>query len=132
MIRRSGVAAAVATIREATKVALVVAAIGLMCVGFSLVLRENPAEKVGLRVTVEYYAALLFFLAVSVTHNGVWGEHQNRMLVPRADWLRRSLKETSRAFGYAGRCASCGNKVRAGMRIGRVPEVGWCCSRCVL
>jgi hypothetical protein len=26
-------------------------------------LRENPSQKVGLRVTVEYYAALLFFLA---------------------------------------------------------------------
>src|SRR5512132_1175263 len=207
VIRRSGVAAAVATIREATKVALVVAAIGLMCVGLALVLRENPSEKVGLRVTVEYYAALLFFLAVSITHNGVWGERQNRMLVPRDDWLRRSLKETARAFGvailcawllgtigrslgdiveaipyvivwgglgllilagvlhemekaerrrrrrrsrrsrprfnyltavahtkarYAGRCASCGHRVRAGMRIGRVPEVGWCCSRCVI
>jgi hypothetical protein len=34
--------------------------------------------------------------------------------------------------GYAGRCASCGHPVRAGMRIGRVPEVGWCCSRFAL
>jgi hypothetical protein len=41
-----------------------------------------------LRITVEYYAALLLFLAVSITHNGVWGERQNRMLVPRDDWLR--------------------------------------------
>jgi hypothetical protein len=79
VIRRSGVATAVATIREATKVALVVAAVGLVCVGLALVLRENPSEKVSLRVTVEYYAALLFFLAVSVTHNGVWGQRQNRM-----------------------------------------------------
>jgi hypothetical protein len=101
VIRRSGVAAAVATIREATRVALVLAAIGLMCVGLALVLREHPLEKVGLRVTVEYYAALLFFLAVSITHNGVWGERQHRMLVPRDDWLRRSLKETARAFGVA-------------------------------
>jgi hypothetical protein len=207
VIRRSGVAAAVATTREATKVALVVATLGLLCVGLALVLRENPAERVGLRVTIEYYAALLFFLAVSITRHGVWGERQNRMLVPRDDWLRRSLKETAGGFGlailcawllgtigrslgdiveaipyvivwgglgllilagvldemekaerryrrrrsqrsqprsnyltavahtkarYAGRCASCGNKVRAGMRIGRVPEVGWCCSRCVL
>jgi hypothetical protein len=207
VIRHSGVAVAVATIREATKVALVVAAIGLVCVGLALVLRENPSEKVGLRVSVEYYAALLFFLAVSVTHNGVWGERQNRMLVPHDDWLRRSVKETARAYGlailcawllgiigrslgdiveaipyvivwgglglfilagvldemekaerryrrrrrrrsrprsnyltavahtkarYAGRCASCGHPVRAGMRIGRVPQVGWCCSRCVL
>jgi hypothetical protein len=207
VIRRSGVAPSVATTREATKVALVAAAIGLLCVGLALVLRENPSEKISLRVTVEYYAALLFFLAVSVTHNGVWGERQNRMLVPRDDWLRRSVKETSRAFGlaifcawllgtvgrllgdiveaipyvivwgglgllilagilnemekaerrhrrrqsrrsrprfnnltavthtkarYSGRCASCGHPVRAGMRIGRVPEVGWCCSRCVI
>jgi hypothetical protein len=207
VIRRSGVAAGVATTREATKVALVVAAIGLLCVGLALVLRENPADKVALRVAVEYYAALLFFLAVSITHNGVWGERQNRVLVPRDDWLRRSIKETAGAFGlavlcawllgtigrslgdiveaipyvivwgglgllilagvlhemekaerrrrrrrsrrsrprfnyltavahtkarYAGRCASCGHRVRAGMRIGRVPEVGWCCSRCVI
>jgi hypothetical protein len=207
VIRRSGVAAAVATIREATKVALVVAAIGLLCVGLALVLRGNPAEKIALRVTVEYYAALLFFLAVSITHNGVWGERQNRMLVPHDDWLRRSVKQTARAYGlailcawllgtigrslgdiveaipyvivwgglgllilagvldemekaerryrrrrsqrsrprssyltavvhtkarYAGRCASCGHPFRAGMPIGRVPEVGWCCSRCVL
>jgi hypothetical protein len=207
VIRRSGVAAAVATIREATKVALVVAAIGLLCVGLALVLRENPSAKVSLRVTVEYYAALLFILAVSVTHNGVCGQRQNRMLVPPDDWLRRSIKETARAYGlailcawllgtigrslgdiveaipyvivwgglgllilagvlneiekaerrsrrrtsrrsrprsnsltavvhtkarYAGRCASCGHPVRAGMRISRVPEVGWCCSRCLL
>jgi hypothetical protein len=71
-IRRSGVAAAVATMRDATKVALAAAAIGLLCVGLALVLRENPAEKIALRVTVEYYAALLFFLAVSITHNSVW------------------------------------------------------------
>jgi hypothetical protein len=207
VIRRSGVAAAVATMREATKVALMVAAIGLLCVGLALVLRENQSENVTLRITVEYYAALLFFLAVSVTRNGVWGERQNRMLVPYDDWLRRSVKETTRAFGlailcawllgtighslgdiaeaipslivwgglgllilagvldemekaerryrrrrrrrsrprsnsltavahtearYAGRCASCGHQFRAGMRIGRVPEVGWCCSRCVI
>jgi hypothetical protein len=207
VIRHSGVAAAVATTREATKVALVVAAIGLVCVGLALVLRENPSDKVALRVNIEYYAALLFFLAVSVTHNGVWGERQNMMLVPHDDWLRRSIKETARAYGlailcawllgtigrslgdimeaipyvivwgglgllilagvlhemekaerryrrrrsrrprprsnyltavihtkarYAGRCASCGHPVRAGMRIGRVPEVGWCCGRCFL
>jgi hypothetical protein len=206
-IRRSGVAAAVATTREATKAALMVAAIGLVCVGLALVLRENPSEKVSLRVTVEYYAALLFLLAVSITRNGVWGERQNRMLVPHDDWIRRSIKETTGGFGlailcawllgtigrslgdiveaipyvivwgglgllilagvlheiekaerrhrrrrsrqprprsnsltavvhtkarYAGRCASCGHPVRAGMRIGRVPEVGWCCSRCFL
>lgn len=77
-----------ATIREATKVALAVAAIGLLCVGLALVLRENQSENVTLRITVEYYAALLFFLAVSITRNGVWGERQNRMLVPRDDWLR--------------------------------------------
>jgi hypothetical protein len=105
VVRRSGVAAAVATIREATMVALVVAAIGLLCVGLALVLRENPAEKVGLRVTIEYYAALLFFLAVSVTHNGVWGERQNRELVPHDDWLRRSVKVTARAYGLAILCA---------------------------
>jgi hypothetical protein len=185
VIRRSGVAPSVATTREATKVALV--------------LRENPRETVSLRVGVEYYAALLFFLAVSVTHNGVWGERQNRTPVPHDDWMRRSVKETARAYGlailcawllgsigrslgdiveaipyvivwgglgllilagvlneiekaerrnrrrrsrrsrprsnyltavahtkarYAGRCASCGHPVRAGMRIGRVPEVG--------
>jgi hypothetical protein len=183
-----------------------VAAIGLGCVGLALVLRENPSEKVSLRVTVEYYAGLLFF-AVSITHNGVWGERQSRMLVPHDDWLRRSIKETARAFGlailcawllgtigrtlgdiveaipyvivwgglgllilagvlgemekaerryrrrrsrrsrprfnyltavvhtkarYAGRCASCGHPFQAGMRIGRVPEVGWCCGRCTL
>lgn len=205
--RHSGVAAAVATTREATKVALVVATIGLLCVGLALVLRENLSQKISLRVTVEYYAALLFFLAASITRNGVWGERQNRMLVPREDWLRRSVKETAGGFGlailcawllgtigrslgdiveaipyvivwgglgllilagvlhetekaerrhrrrrsrrarprsnyltavvhtkarYAGRCASCGHPVRAGMRIGRVPEVGWCCSRCFL
>jgi hypothetical protein len=207
VIRRSGVARAVATIREATKVALVVAAIGLVCVGLALMARENPTEKVGLRVTIEYYAALQFFLAVSITRNGVWGERQNRMLVPHDDWMRRSLKETAGGFGlailcawllgtigrslgdiaeampavivwgglalivfwviaeeaekeerrrrrrrssrprprypgyltavvhtsarYPGRCASCGSRFRAGARIGRVPEVGWCCSRCV-
>jgi hypothetical protein len=216
VIRRSGVAAAAATMRDATKVALAAAAIGLLCVGLALVLRENPAEKIALRVTVEYYAALLFFLAVSITHNGVWGERQNRMLVPHDDWLRRSIKETSGAYGfailsawllgtigrslgdiveampavifwggiilsaswwatkevekqvekeerrmrrrqqrrrhararpryyagfttavvhtkarYAGRCARCGDSFQAGTRIGRVPEVGWCCSRCV-
>jgi hypothetical protein len=208
VVRRSGVAPAVATMREATKVALVAAALGLVCVGLALMLRENPAEKVGLRVTVEYYAALLFFLAVSITRNGVWGEHRNRMLVPHADWLRRSIKQTSGAYGFAivcawllgtigrsmgdiaeampaviflgglalivfwflaveaekeeqrrrrrrrrshprprysgyltavahisarypGRCASCGSRFRAATRIGRVPEFGWCCSRCV-
>jgi hypothetical protein len=185
----------------------VVAAIGLLCVGLALVLRQVPAEKVGLRVTIEYYAALQFFLAVSITRNGVWGQRQNRMLVPHDDWMRRSIKETAGGFGlavlcawllgtigrslgdiveaipyvivwggfgllvlagvlnemekaerryrrrrsrrsrprfnyltavvhtkarYAGRCASCGHSVRAGMRIGRVPEVGWCCSRCVV
>ena len=96
VIRRPGVAPSVTTTREATKVALVAAATGLLCVGLALVLRENPSEKISLRVTVEYYAALLFFLAVSVTHNGVWGERQNRMLAPRDDWLRRSVKETAR------------------------------------
>jgi hypothetical protein len=208
VVRHSGVAPAVATMREATKVALVAAAIGLLCVGLALLLRENPAQKVGLRVAVEYYAALLFFLAVSITRNGVWGEHRNRMLRPRTDWLRRSIKQTSGAFGFAivcawllgtigrsmgdiveampavifwgglalivfwflaleaekeeqrqrrrrhrshprprssghltavahvsarypGRCASCGSRYRAGTRIGRVPEFGWCCSRCV-
>jgi hypothetical protein len=105
VVRHSGVAPAVATIREATKVALVAAAIGLLCVGLALILRENQAEKVGLRVTVEYYAALLFFLAVSVTHNGVWGERQDRILVPHDDRLRRSVKETARAYGLAILCA---------------------------
>ena len=66
-----------------------------------------PGEPVGegLRVTVEYYAALLFFLAVSVTQNGAWGERQDRMLVPHDDWLRRSVKETARAYGLAILCA---------------------------
>lgn len=105
VIRRPGVAPSVTTTREATKVALVAAATGLLCVGLALVLRENPSEKISLRVTVEYYAALLFFLAVSVTHNGVWGERQNRMLVPHHDWLRRSVKETARAYGLAILCA---------------------------
>jgi hypothetical protein len=105
VVRRSGVAPAVATMREATKVALVAAAIGLGCVGLALMLREHPAEKVGLRVAVEYYATLLFFLAVSISRNGVWGEHRNRMLVPHADWLRRSIKETSGAYGFAIVCA---------------------------
>jgi hypothetical protein len=86
-------------------VALVVAAIGLLCVGLALMLRQNPAEKVSLRLIVEYYAALLFFLAVSVTHNGVWGERQDRTLVPHDDWLRRSVKETARAYGLAILCA---------------------------
>ena len=184
------------------------AAIGLGCVGLALMLRENPAERVGLPVAVEYYAALVFFLAVSITRNGVWGEHRNRMLVPHADWLRRSIKQTSGAYGFAivcawllgtigrsmgdivevmpavifwsglaliefwflaveaekeeqrrqrrrrpshprprssghltavahvrarypGRCAACGSRFRAGSRIGRVPEFGWCCSHCV-
>ncbi len=48
---------------------------------------------------------LLFFLAVSITHNGVWGQRQNRMLVPYDDWLRRSIKETARAYGLAILCA---------------------------
>jgi hypothetical protein len=95
----------VATIREATKVALVVAAIGLVCVELALVLRGNPAEKVGLRVTIEYYAALLFFLAVSITRNGVWGHRQNTMLVPHDDWMCRSIKETAGGFGLAILCA---------------------------
>jgi hypothetical protein len=69
------------------------------------VLRENPSEKVFLRVTVEYYAALLFFIAVSVTYSGVWGERQDRMLVPHDDWLRRSVQETARAYGVAILCA---------------------------
>ncbi|HKQ02787.1 MAG TPA: hypothetical protein VJ735_20890 [Actinomycetes bacterium] len=207
VVRQSGVAPLVATTREATKVALVAAAIGLLCVGLALILRENPSEKLSLRVTIEYYAALLFFLAVSVTHNGVWGERQKSTLVPHDDWLRRSVKETARVYGlailcawllgtvgrslgdiveaipyvvvwggfgllilagvineiekaerrdrrrrsrrsrprsndltaeihtkarYAGRCASCGHPVRAGMRIGWVRGLGWCCSRCVL
>jgi hypothetical protein len=91
--------------REATKVALVAAAIGLVCVGLALMLRENPAEKVGLRIAVEYYAAMLFFLPVSITRNGVWDEHRNRMLVPHPDWLRRSIKETSGAHGFTIVCA---------------------------
>jgi hypothetical protein len=57
------------------------------------------------RVEDQYYAALLFFLAVSVTHNGVWGERQNRMLVPHDDWLCRSIKETARAYSLAILCA---------------------------
>jgi hypothetical protein len=107
VVRRSGVAPAVATMREATKVALVAVAIGLGCVGLALVLREHPAERVGLRVAVEYYAALVFFLAVSITRYGVWGayEDRNRMLVPRPDWLRRSIKQTAGAYGFAIVCA---------------------------
>jgi hypothetical protein len=101
VVRRSGVAAAVATIREATKVALVAAAIGLLCAGLALVLRENPSEKVFLRVTVEYDAALLFFLAVSVTHNGVWGERQDRMLVPHDDWPGWSTPAVPADRGHA-------------------------------
>jgi hypothetical protein len=137
----------------------------------------------------------------------VWGERQDRTLVPHDDWLRRSVKETARAYGlailcawllgtigrslgdiveaipyvivwgglgllvlagvldeiekgerrdrrrrsrrsrprpnyltavahtkarYAGHCASCGHPVRAGMGIGRVPGLGWCCRRCTL
>jgi hypothetical protein len=65
----------------------------------------NPADKVSLRVIVDYYAALLFFLAVSITRHGVWGERQSRMLLPHDDWLRRSVKETGRAYGLAILCA---------------------------
>lgn len=208
VVRRSGVAAEVAIIREATRAALAVAAIGLLCVGLALILRRSPPEDTTLRIITEYYAALLFFLAVSATRHGVWGERQNKMLVPHADWLRRSLKESARAYGtailcawllgtigrsmgdiveampavivwgglalvvfwflaveaekeeqrrrrrrrrsrprpryhasyltavvhmearYPGRCASCGGRFQVGTRIGRIPEVGWCCSGC--
>jgi hypothetical protein len=65
---------------------------------------REPIGQVSLRVTVEYYAALLFFLAVSITHNGVWRAPE-RMLVPHDDWLRRSIKETARAYGLAVLCA---------------------------
>jgi hypothetical protein len=207
VVRQSGAAAEVAIIREATQLALAVAAIGLVCVGLALILRRSPSQT-ALRIVTEYYAALLFFLAVSVTRHGVWGERQNKMLVPHADWLRRSLKESARAYGTAilcawllgtigrsmgdiaeampavivwgglalvvfwalaeeaekeeqrrrrrrrrsrprpryypsyltavvhiearhpGRCASCGRRIQVGTRIGRVPEVGWCCSGC--
>ncbi|HZA81863.1 MAG TPA: integrase core domain-containing protein, partial [Actinomycetes bacterium] len=44
-------------------------------------------------------------IAVSVTHNGVWGERQDRMLVPHDDWMRRSVKETARGYGLAMLCA---------------------------
>lgn len=173
-VRRSGVAAAVATIREATKVALVVAAIGLLFVGLALVLRQNPAEKVSLRIIVEYYAALLFFrprlrLAIlcawllgtigrslgdiveAIPYVIVWGglglfilagvldemekaerryrRRRSRQSRPRPNYLTAVAHTKAR---YAGRCASCGHRFRAGMRIGRVPEVGWCCGRCTL
>jgi hypothetical protein len=71
-VPRSGVAAEVAIIREATQVALAVAAIGLLCVGLALILRRSPSENTTLRIVAEYYAALLFFLAVSVTRHGIW------------------------------------------------------------
>jgi hypothetical protein len=48
---------------------------------------------------------LQFFLAVSVTRNGVWGQRQDRMLVPHDDWMRRSIKETAGGFGLAILCA---------------------------
>lgn len=105
VIRRSGVAAAVAIMREATKVALVAAGIGFVCVGLALMLRQNQPQQVAIRVTAEYYAALLFFLAASVIRHGIWGERQNKMLVPHADWMRRSLKESARAYGAAILCA---------------------------
>ena len=54
---------------------------------------------------------------------------RSRRSRPRSNYLTAVIHTKAR---YAGRCASCGHPVRAGMRIGRVPEVGWCCSRCVL
>jgi hypothetical protein len=48
---------------------------------------------------------------------------------PRSSYLTAVVHTKAR---YPARCASCGHPVRAGMRIGHVPEVGWCFSRCVL
>lgn len=103
--RRSGVSTAVATVRASTQCALVVAVIGLACVALALNLRLRESPDVGLRVIIEYYAAFLFFLAVSVVRNGVWGERKQKALVPHDDWLRRSAKESAGAFGAAIVCA---------------------------
>jgi hypothetical protein len=102
---QSGVSAVVATVRTATQCALAVVAIGLACVGLALNLRTKQPNSIELRVLIEYYAALLFFLGVSVTRHGVWGERSQRTLLPRDDWLRRSIKETAGVYAAALLCA---------------------------
>jgi hypothetical protein len=99
------VSAAVATVRTATQCALAVVAIGPACVGLALNLRSKQPKNLELRVIIEYYAALLFFLGVSVTRHGVWGERSQRTLLPHDDWLQRSIKETAGVFAAALLCA---------------------------
>jgi len=98
---RSGVSTAVWTVRASTQFALIVVLLGMACVAFVLVMRLQRSPTVGLRLTIEYYAAFLFFLGVSVAKNGIWGERRQRVLVPREDWLRRSWRETAGSFGAA-------------------------------
>jgi multisubunit Na+/H+ antiporter MnhB subunit len=98
---RSGVSTAVWSIRASTQFALIVVLLGIVCVALALALRLRRSPDLGLRLSIEYYAALLFFLGVSVAKNGIWGERKQRVLVPHEDWLRRSWKETAGSFGAA-------------------------------
>jgi hypothetical protein len=96
---QSGVSTIVHAIRAATKLALVVVTCGLGYVAVALVLRQRFPREVGARVTLEFAAAFLFFFAVAVVKNGIWGERRDRVLQPRSDWLPQSWRESAGSFG---------------------------------
>jgi hypothetical protein len=119
--RRSGVSTAVATVRVATQCAVAVIAIGLVCVGLALNLRLRRPTDIELRLIIEYYAALLFFFAVSVVRHGVWGERRQGTLAPHDDWMRRAIGETAGAYAAAILCAWLLGTI--GRSLGDITEV---------
>jgi hypothetical protein len=76
-----------------------------VCVGLALNLRLQRPDDVELRLIIEYYAALLFFFAVSVARHGVWGERRQGILAPQDAWMRRAIRETAGTYAAAILCA---------------------------
>ncbi|SRR6266498_1650964 len=95
----TGVAGATFIARDATRLALLLVVVGLLCLAIALIARIRVPQEAALRVTAEYAAALLFFLTASIIKNGVWGARIGRVMRPRADWLDQSQTETLRSYG---------------------------------
>jgi hypothetical protein len=97
--QRTGIPGATFIARDAAQLALLLLAVGLLCLAIALIARIRAPREVALRVTAEYAAALLFFLTASTVKNGVWGARIGRVMRPRADWLDQSQTETLRSYG---------------------------------
>jgi hypothetical protein len=119
--QRMGVSGVTLIARDATRLAVVILAMGLLCIGIALIARIRVPNEDALRVTAEYAGALFFFLTASIIKNGVWGARTERVMQPRADWFDQAQKETLRSYGIMILLAWLGGTI--GRSLGDVQDL---------